>query len=137
MSKSKFRSEYEAVFGKACRKEYDVVDGSLRLYDTKGNRIYCEDSEGYWWKCEYDDDNNKSYYENSEGYWRKGQYDTHGRRIYDENFEGYWWKCEYDDDGEEIYYENSSGVLRGNRTCSDKVFIDEQTGKKFKLMEIK
>ena len=114
-----------------------VVEGSLRLYDTKGNRIYCEDSEGYWWKCEYDDDNNKTYYEHSEGHWRKGEFDTNNNEIYYENSGGYWWKREFDTNNNEIYYEDSSGVLCDNRTCNGKVFIDEQTGKKFKMMEVK
>jgi hypothetical protein len=129
MSKSKLRKEYEAVFG--------VVKDSLRLYDTKGNRIYCEDSEGYWCKYEYDDDNNKTYYEHSEGQWRKREFDTHGNRIYDENSEGYWVKREFDTNNNEMYYEDSRGVIRSNRTCNGKVFIDDQSGKKFKLTEIK
>ena len=86
--KTELRKEYEAMFG--------VVDGTLRLYDTTGNKIYCEYSKGLWTKREFDVNNN------------------------------------------EIYYESSrEGVIFDNRTCSDKVFIDEQTGKKFKLTEIK
>ena len=87
MSKSELRKEYESRFG--------VVDGTLRLYDDKGNKIYFEDSKGYWVKYEFDANNN------------------------------------------EIYYENSNGVIKGKRPCADKVFIDEQTGKKFKLTEVK
>ena len=49
-----------------------------------------------------------------------------------------WVKREYDAEGNEIYWETSKeGVLIDKRACSDKVFIDEQTGKKFKMMEIK
>ena len=88
MSKSELRKSYEARFG--------AVVGVLRLYDDKGNRIYCEYSKGLWTKREFDVNNN------------------------------------------EIYYESSrEGVIFDNRTCSDKVFIDEQSGKKFKLTEIK
>ena len=88
MSKSKLREEYEARFG--------VVEGSLRLYDDKGNKIYWEDSNGYWAKYEYDANSNQTYCESSR-----------------------------------------YGVILDNRSCSDKVFIEEQTGKKFKIMEIK
>ena len=88
MSKSELRKEYEARFG--------VVEGSLRLYDDKGNPIYNETSNGYWAKREFD---------------------AEGRRIYFEN--------------------SKEGVVCDKRTCSDKVFIDEQSGKKFKLMEHK
>ena len=109
MSKSKLRKEYEAVFG--------VVDGSLRLYDAKGN---------------------ETYYETSKGWWEKGKYDAEGNQTYCEYSVGWCWKCEYDDDGDEIYYESSrEGVVFDNRPCSAKVFIDEKTGKKFKMTEIK
>ena len=109
MSKSELRKEYEAMFG--------VVEGSLRLYDDKGNKIY---------------------YEASDGYWVKREYDTHSNEIYYESSYGLWTKCEYDDDGNKIYYESEKeGVVFDKRSCSDKVFIEEQTGKKFKLTEIK
>ena len=109
MSKSELRKEYESRFG--------VVEGSLRLYDDKGNEIYCETSKGWW---------------------SKGQYDADGNQIYCETSCGLWTKCEYDDDGNKIYYESEKeGVVFDNRSCSDKVFIDEQTGKKFKLTEVK
>ena len=88
MSKTKLRQEYEAVFG--------VVEGTLRLYDAKGNMTYGESSNGDWIKY---------------------QYDAKGNVIYREDSGG--------------------GVTLDNRPCSSKVFIEEQTGKKFKLMEIK
>jgi hypothetical protein len=89
MSKSKLRKEYEARFG--------VVVGYFRLYDRKGNTIYCE------------------------------------RSSYD-----YWEKLEFDSEGHMIYYEDSKcGVTLDNRPCSGRVFIDEQTGKKFKMTEVK
>ena len=130
MSKSELREEYEARFG--------VVDGPLRLYNADGNQIYDETSNGYWAKYEYDDNNNQIYYESSHGWWVKYEYDTHSNKIYYENSHGDWEKYEYDDKGNEIYYESSKeGVIKDNRSCSDKVFIDEQSGKKFKMTEIK
>ena len=42
----------------------------------------------------------------------------------------------YDAKGNEIYRETSNGVIIDERACSDKVFIDEQTGKKFKMVEV-
>ena len=130
MSKSKLREEYESRFG--------VVDGTLRLYDDKGNKIYDEDSNGYWLKYEYDDNNNQIYYENSEGYWQKYEYDADGNMTYYETSRCYWAKYESDANGNVIYWEDSvDGVIYDKRSCSDKVFIDEQSGKKFKLTEIK
>jgi hypothetical protein len=42
--------------------------GSLYLYDTNGNRIYFENSDGYWVKYDYDSNCNEIYFENSTGY---------------------------------------------------------------------
>ena len=113
MSKSKLRKEYEALFG--------VVDGELRLYDAKGKSIYYEDSDDY---CDY--------------WWLKREYDAEGNQIYYENSRGYWYKYEYDAEGNKIYRETSvGGVVLDKRSCSGKVFIDEQTGKKFKMIEVK
>ena len=129
MSKSKLREEYESRFG--------VVDGTLRLYDDKGNKIYFEDSNGYWLKYEYDDNNNQIYYENSSSWW-KSEFDADSNQIYYETSDGYWEKYEFDANGNVIYWEDSvDGVIYDKRSCSDKVFIDEQSGKKFKLTEIK
>ena len=64
-------------------------------------------------------------------------YNADGEEIYYETSRGYWAKYEYDDDGEEVYYESSNGVVLDKRSCNGKVFIDEQTGKKFKMMEVK
>jgi hypothetical protein len=36
---------------------------SIPLYDSKGNEIYAENSDGSWCKCEYDSKGNKIYYE--------------------------------------------------------------------------
>jgi DNA/RNA endonuclease YhcR with UshA esterase domain len=41
--------------------------GSLYLYDTNGNIIYCENSNGYWSKYEYDNNGNITYCEYSDG----------------------------------------------------------------------
>ena len=109
MSKSKLREEYEAMFG--------VVDGTLRLYDDNNNQIYYENSEGYWQKYEYDADGNMTYYETSRCYWAKYESDANGNVIY--------WE------------DSDDGVVCDKRPCSDKVFIDEQSGKKFKLTEVK
>tara|TARA_R110000744_G_scaffold120249_1_gene224085 strand:- start:223 stop:552 length:330 start_codon:yes stop_codon:yes gene_type:complete len=109
MSKSKLRKEYEARFG--------VVDVHFMLYDAKGAPIYLEDSNGYWIRREYG---------------------AKGNEIRFESFKGYWIRREYDANGNEIYVEDSiSGVTIDNRSYSERVFIDEQTGKKFKLTEVK
>ena len=64
-------------------------------------------------------------------------YEAKGNEIYWETLGGYWVAKEYDAEGNTIYREDVDGVLFDERACSDKVFIEEQTGKKFKMMEIK
>jgi len=43
-------------------------DTCVEVYDDKGNRIYYENSNGYWTKKEYDERDNLIYYEDSFGY---------------------------------------------------------------------
>ena len=90
--------------------------GSLFLYDSNGNQIYHENSDGYWWKQEYDSNNNCIYHENSDGFWSKSEYDSNKKQI---------------------YYEKSNGKIIDNRpkeSCKGKVV--EIDGKKYKLTEI-
>jgi len=47
--------------------KHDFSKGPLYLYDTNGNKIYFEDSNGYWVKQEFDANGNRIYYENSMG----------------------------------------------------------------------
>ena len=47
--------------------KHDFSKGSLYLYDSNGNKIYFEDSNGYWVKQEFDANGNRIYYENSMG----------------------------------------------------------------------
>ena len=60
----------------------------FEVYDEKGNRIYFEDSNGYWSKREYDEKGNMIYREDSNDYWAKWEYDEKGNEIYFENSNG-------------------------------------------------
>jgi hypothetical protein len=62
-----------------------------------------------------DSDGNKIYVENSDGYWSKSEFDSNGKEIYFENSEGDWSKYEWDSEGNEIYYENSTGTIIDKR----------------------
>ena len=90
-----------------------IKDNSV--YDSNGNNIYYEYSDGYWSKREYDINGNKIYYEYSDGYWSKREYDNQGNRIYTEHSDGSWVKQEYDINSVLIYYEDSDGVIEDNR----------------------
>ena len=63
----------------------------------------------------YNSNGNKIYYEYSNGYWVKWEYDTNGNTIYYENSNGSWEKIEYDTNGNQIYYEDSNGVIEDKR----------------------
>ncbi|MBC8147228.1 MAG: hypothetical protein H8E98_04515 [Bacteroidetes bacterium] len=60
----------------------------IYLYDKNGNKIYFEDSNGYWAKQEYDSNGNEIYYENVSRYWIKRKYDSNGNQIYVEDSNG-------------------------------------------------
>ena len=47
--------------------KHDFSKGYLYLYNSNGNQIYHENSDGYWYKKEYDSNGNVTYFENSDG----------------------------------------------------------------------
>lgn len=53
-----------------------------REYDSNGNIIYHEESDGSWGRAERDSNGNEIYFENSDGAWCKKEYDSNGKKIY-------------------------------------------------------
>ena len=105
--KSEFRKAYEQRFG--------VVNGSLELYDAKGNQIYIEHSDGFWVKYECDSQGNLTYRECSDDGWEKYEYDAKGKLVYREDSE--------------------RGITIDNReTCEGKIVTID--GKEYQLTEI-
>ena len=100
---------------KTIAQQLNVKEFPFVIEDKNGNRIYCEDSDGYWYKSEYDSNGNCIYCEYSNGYWSKSEYDSNGN-------------C--------TYWENSDGEIEDNRPkgCEGKVV--EIDGKKYKLTEL-
>ena len=90
-------------------------DAHFEVYDEKGNVIYWEVSNDYWYKWEYDEKGNEIYFENSNGCWSKSKHNEKGYVIYYENNKGYWAKWEYNEKGKAIYYENSKGKILDER----------------------
>lgn len=84
-------------------------------YDVNDNEIYYEDSDGSWYKKEFDSNGNMLYFERSDGYWTKKEYDVNGNVIYYETSRGYWEKSEYDQNGNVLYFENRDGVIEDYR----------------------
>ena len=58
------------------------------VYDSNGNKVYYENSNGLWIKREYDSNNNQVYFEDSDGYWSKREYDSNDNVVYSENSYG-------------------------------------------------
>lgn len=52
---------------KTITQQLGVKDFPFIIHDSKGNRIYYEESGGFWSKREYDSEGNQVYYENSDG----------------------------------------------------------------------
>ena len=119
-------------------KELDI-EYPIELKDSKGNEIYYEDWNGFWYKREYDSKGNEIYFETSNGFWHKQEFDSNSNEIYFEDSNGYWCKQEFDSKGNRTYYENSHGKIRGTRraesielTVSD---IEKLLGKKVKIVK--
>ena len=70
--------EYEMVLSKVYGQPV-TINGN-NVYDQYGNRIYYENSDGYWYKRGYDINGNIIYYETSSGYIE--EFDQYGNRIY-------------------------------------------------------
>lgn len=48
-------------------QQLKVKEFPFIIKDSKGNKIYYENSNGFWAKYEYDSKGNEIYYENSDG----------------------------------------------------------------------
>lgn len=69
-------------------QQLNIKDFPFEIKDSNGNRIYWEDSNGYWEKSEYDANGNWIYSKDSNGYWSKREYDANGNWTYFENSNG-------------------------------------------------
>jgi hypothetical protein len=90
---------------KTIAQQLNVTDFPFEIKDKNNNKIYSENSDGYWIKREFDKNNNQIYYENSDGY---------------------WWKQEFDKNNTLIYFENSNGYITDNRTKPTPEFTMEE-----------
>jgi len=97
-------------------KQLNIKKFPFEIKDSDGNRIYFENSDGWWSKQEWAG-GKEIYFENSNGFWVKREWDG-GEEIYREYSNGFWVKREWAD-GNRIYYENSDGVIVDNRPKTD------------------
>jgi hypothetical protein len=94
---------------KTIAQQLKIKEFPFEIKDSNGNRIYREDSNGYWFKREFD---------------------SNGNLINFEDSNGYWCKYEYDSNGKEIYYETSEGTIKDLRPKTAELTMDE-IAKKF------
>jgi len=124
---------------KTIAQQLNVTEFPFEIRDKKGNKIYYEDSDGFWQKREYDKNGNEIYYEDSYGSWWKNKFDENNNEIYFENSKGFWTKREFDENGNRIYFENSIGRIINNRPKSIQEFTMEELtkilGKPFKIIK--
>ena len=114
---------------KTIAQQLKIKKFPFEIKDDNGNKIYHEDSNGYWWKKEYDDANNLVYCECSDGCWCKKEFDAEGNEVYYEGSDGYWEKREFDDNGNQIYCEDSDGYISDKRPKSKAMAKVEQARK--------
>ena len=105
--------EYELVLSKVLNQPVTIK--GYWVFNTNGNNIYSEYSDGGWYKQEYNTNGKIIYRETSDGVWEKYEYDTNGNKIYSETSTGFWIKYGYDINGNEVYYEDSNGFIEDNR----------------------
>ena len=63
----KIKNETKTKIMKTIAQQLNVKDFPFKIKDKNNNRIYYEDSNGYWSKREFDKNNNIIYYEDSDG----------------------------------------------------------------------
>ena len=117
------------IFSKLFNQEVIISDNMI--FDKNDNRLYFEDSVGYWSKREYDENNNKIYQVDSTGNWLKQEYDSNNNLIYYEDYEGYWEKRVYDENNKMIYSENPYGTIIDKRSSNS---LNENTDPKQKYI---
>jgi len=121
----------------AIAEQLKVTEFPFEIWDSRGNKIYVEDSDGYWYKQEFDSNGNHTYFESSNKYWYKQEFDSNDNETYYEDSNNFWQKSEYDSRGNMAYFENSNGEIRDNRPKSVPEYtmgeLTQMLGKEFKV----
>ena len=118
---------------KTIAQQLNITNFPFEIKDEKGNRVYYEDSTGYWVKRHFDEKGNRIYYEDSTGFWAKYQFDEKDNEVYCENSTGYWAKSQYDEKGNRICYETSNGYIVDNRPKQTVEITLDEIAKKFNI----
>jgi len=118
-------------------QQLKITEFPFEIRNSKGNKIYSEDSDKYWYKQEFDPKGNETYHENSDKFWEKTEYDSNNNVTYSEDSDKFWYKREFDSNDNEIYFEDSNGTIRDDRPKSIPEYAMEELtkmlGKEFKI----
>jgi YD repeat-containing protein len=86
---------------------------SIKLYEGKELRYQYRGGGGYQSQCTYDSNGNTLKYDNSDGNWFKFTYNSNGDMLTYKNSEGDWFKYTRDSEGKELRFDNHKGERRG------------------------
>jgi uncharacterized membrane protein len=73
---------------KTIAQQLNIKEFPFEIKDKNGNRIYCENRNGYWCKSEYDSNGNQKYFEDSDDYWEESEWDSEGNELYRKSSNG-------------------------------------------------
>jgi hypothetical protein len=82
------QEEMDLVLSKVFNQPVHYIEPMHGVYNKDKNRIYHENSNGFWERYEYNDQGKRTYYEDSICRWYKKEYDQYGNVIYYENSDG-------------------------------------------------
>jgi hypothetical protein len=68
VSLKQIQLQRENVNMKTIAQQLNIKEFPFEIRDKNGNEIYFENSNRYWYKCEFDSNGSDIYYEDSDGY---------------------------------------------------------------------
>lgn len=91
------------------------VNYPITIKDNRGNIVYCEHYNGYWYKIEYNGYGQETLYEDSDNHIRKTEYNDQGNETLYEDSDGFYRQKVYDKLGNVIHAEYSNSKIRRNK----------------------
>ena len=99
---SNLLSQIEWLYSKKLLRTPVMIEtpDTIIHYNKNGNKIRCENSNGFWEEWQYDENGNPiKKYKNSNGFWEEWQYDENGNQIRCQDSDGAWKEWQYDENG--------------------------------------
>ena len=103
-------------------KDRTNVELPIIIKDTRGDIIYKQNEDGFWFEKTYDEKGNELNCKNSEGYWLESTYDDNNNKINFKASDGFWRESTYDDNENELTYKDSNGnyEIKGKQVTKEK-----------------